>query len=394
MTPHQLLRRAPRRSFLAALAFLLLTGLLSTGPAAAHNFTKTDGNDSPGKIDLKAVSVSHTSTSVVHKVQTFNAWTPQSLGDDSFFIIQIDKNNDRNYERCAFIFYTSRLRGSLTNCGNVFIRFLPVAKLSGTTAKITIPKTETGNVYWWAGVSVWDGPSPCANVCVDFAPNRFPDILHDLKPPVVQMTQEPLRVWESFEDANFRFPFFVSDANSGIDFWKVRRVNQEAGTQTTVSTGGGTANQNPLIAGVAGQQRWFHVEAFDRQGNRKIGPERQVLVPFDDDELGSAGVFSAGAVPGVLNSDAYGGTYTTLAVGETLTYTYNDTGFGCREFSLIGPGSGDWIVGVDVGGSGEGASAPGGGQRQTLFSTQVCSDTTITIEVQSGSGFAVDAFAI
>ena len=72
-----------------------LPGVLGTGPAAAHTFTKNDGNDSPGKLDLRAVSVSHTSTAVVHKVKTYDAWTPRSLGNDSFFIIQIDKNNDR-----------------------------------------------------------------------------------------------------------------------------------------------------------------------------------------------------------------------------------------------------------------------------------------------------------
>lgn len=138
--------RASTRPLLAATALLLVSGLLSTGPASAHTFTKTDGNDSPSRIDLKAVSVSHTSTGVVHKVQTYNPWTPASLQHDSFFVIQIDKNNDRRYERCAFIFYRSRLRGSLSNCRAQFIRYLPVAKLSGTSARITIPKSETGGV--------------------------------------------------------------------------------------------------------------------------------------------------------------------------------------------------------------------------------------------------------
>ena len=127
-----------KRPLLATIAFLLLPALLS---AAAHTSTRNDGNDSPSKIDLKAVSVSHTSTGIVHKVQTYNSWTPASLQHDSFFVIGINKDADARYERCAFIYFTSRLRGQLSNCGSQFISFLPVAKLNGTTAKITDPES-------------------------------------------------------------------------------------------------------------------------------------------------------------------------------------------------------------------------------------------------------------
>ncbi len=108
--------RSSRRLLLAAVGFALVSGILSAGPVAAHNFTKSDGNDSRGRLDLRSVSVSHTATGVAHKVTTYNSWTSRSLGADSFFIIQIDKNHDQRYERCAFIFFASRLRGSLTNC--------------------------------------------------------------------------------------------------------------------------------------------------------------------------------------------------------------------------------------------------------------------------------------
>ena len=146
MSRHTRAHRSSRHLLLAVVAFLLVMGLLSAGPAAAHKFTKIDGNDSPGKLDLRAVSVSHTTTGLVHTFRTYGPWTAKSLGADSFFLIQIDKNKDRRYERCAFIFYSNRLRGSLTNCRAVFIQFLPVVKLSGTAAKITIPKSLIGNV--------------------------------------------------------------------------------------------------------------------------------------------------------------------------------------------------------------------------------------------------------
>jgi hypothetical protein len=235
--------RASRKLTLAILASLLVTGLFSAGPAAAHTVTRTDGNDSPGKLDLRSTSVSHTSTGVVHKVTTYGTWTAPSLGNDSFFIIQIDKNNDRTYERCAFIFYASRLRGSLTNCRRTFIRSLPVAKLSGTTAKITIPKSLLTPQYWWGVASLWDGPAPCGNGCVDFVPNTFPDVRHDLTPPVITMATTPLRVWEISETPLFNFTFTVSDAHSGMKSWRVERRTFEQTTWEVVSTGTGSGTR-------------------------------------------------------------------------------------------------------------------------------------------------------
>jgi hypothetical protein len=390
MTRHLRFHIASRGSFLAAVAFLLVAGLLSTAPATAHTFTKTDGNDSPSKIDLKSVSVSHTRTGVVHKVQTFNAWTPQSLGHDSFFIIQIDKNNDRNYERCAFIFYTSRLRGSLTNCRAVFIRFLPVAKLSGTTAKITIPKSQTGNVYWWAGVSVWDGPSPCANICVDFAPNLFPDILHDMIKPVVNMATDPLRVWEDSTGPAFGLPFSVSDAHSGIESWTVQSHAIGSGTWTFVLSGTGAGSKDPPITSAEGTRLDYRVVARDKQGNQRIGPSRRVYIPRDDDSLGPEGEFSVAPTP-VSDATAFGGFLSPMAATETLTYTWTPDVTDCL-FELIGPGDGTWTIEV----SADGVLAPPVSDpdiddlpRQTIYSDASCA-TTYVVTVTDGV-FDLDA---
>jgi hypothetical protein len=95
MSRHTRAHRSPRHLLLAVVAFLLVMGLLSAGPAAAHKYTKIDGNDSPGRLDLRSVSVSHTATGVVHTFRTYASWTAKSLGADSFFLVQIDKNKDR-----------------------------------------------------------------------------------------------------------------------------------------------------------------------------------------------------------------------------------------------------------------------------------------------------------
>lgn len=378
-----------RRLLLAAVGFVSVSSVLSAGPVAAHTSTKTDGNDSPGKLDLRSVSVSHTATGVVHKVTTYNSWTSRSLGADSFFIIQIDKNNDRHYERCAFIFYTNRLRGSLTNCGAQFIRFLPVSKVSGTTAKITIPKSQTGRLYWWAGGSLWDGPAPCGNGCIDFAPNNFPDILHDLIPPLVDMQTVPfLRVWEDSTTPDFVLPFSVSDEHAGIKTWTVQRRPVGSALWTDVTSGASPGDKTPVINSADGTRMDYRVVAIDKQGNQRIGPTRRVYIPTDDDDLATE--FSA---PPTSASDvtAFGGSYSQMSSG-TFTYTWTPNPADCL-FELIGPGSGTWNVTVTPSAgtpttidNSQFTAAP----RQTLYSNNGCNATSYVVTWNSGT-FGLDA---
>ena len=385
--------RSSRRLLLAAVGFALVSGILSAGPVAAHNFTKSDGNDSRGRLDLRSVSVSHTATGVVHKVTTYNSWTSRSLGADSFFIIQIDKNDDRNYERCAFIFFTNRLRGSLTNCGARFIQFLPVTKLSGTTAKITVPKSQTGSVYWWAAASLWDGPAPCGNGCVDFAPNNFPDILHDMLPPILTMTTDPLRIWELPTDsttANFGLPFSLSDPDAGIKSWTVQSHAIGSGNWTFVISGTGAGSKDPPITSVEGARLDYRVVAKDRQGNRTIGLTRRVYIPKDDDDPVIAAGFSVPPAP-ASDVTAFGDSYSQMSSG-TFTYTWTPNPADCL-FELIGPGSGPWNVTVTpLGGSPtiiddmSFTDAP----RQTLYSNNDCNATSYVVTWNSGT-FGLDA---
>jgi hypothetical protein len=390
MSRHTRAPRSSRHLLLAVVAFSLLTGLLTAGPAAAHKFTKIDGNDSPGKLDLRAVSVSHTATGLVHTFRTYGPWTAKSLGADSFFLIQIDKNKDRKYERCAFIFYSNRLRGSLTNCRAVFIQFLPVVKVSGTAARITIPKSLIGNVYWWAGASRWDGPAPCRRGCIDFAPNNFPDILHDMVLPVATMTMNttPLRVWEDSTTLAFGLPFSVSDAHSGIKSWTVQRSVIDSVVWTNVFSGTGAGNKEPPITnGTEGTRMDYRVVARDKQGNQKISLSRRVYIPTDDDDLASE--FSVAPTP-ASDPTAFGGAYSQMSSG-TFTHNWTPNPADCL-FELIGPGSGTWSVQVAAGANPPTTISDTGfpdQPRQTLYSDSSCA-TSYTVTWVSGV-FGLDA---
>ena len=252
------------------------------GPVAAHKFTKTDGNDSPGKLDLRSVVGEPHGDRCGAQVHDLRPWTSRSLGADSFFIIQIDKNDGpQRYERCAFIFYTNRLRGSLTNCRRaVHPSSCPSSKVSGTAAKITIPKSQTGNVYWWAGASLWVGPAPCAGRgCIDFAPNNFPDILHDMVLPVVSMTATTAACVGGLDGPDFTFPFSVSDAHSGIKSWTVQRRQVGSLSWTFVASGTSAGPKSPDHSSVEGTRLDYRVVAKDKQGNKKISPSRRVYIP-------------------------------------------------------------------------------------------------------------------
>jgi hypothetical protein len=385
------------------IAFSLVAGLLGGGPAVAHTFTKSDGNDVKGKLDIRSVTVSHTATgAVVYRFRTYNSWTARELGPRrSFFIIQISEDGptDRNYDLCAFIFFASgKLRGSLTDCGQTRFRGLNVAKLSGTTAKLTIPKPALPSIYWWGSASVWFGPAPCADGCVDFAPNRYPDLLHDLLPPSISMTTSALRIWEGSNgtDTTFDFPFNVTDANVGMKSWKVesRLVGETTWHQEAAGTGGGS--KNPTITELAGQYT-YRVTAIDKQGN-KATKSRPVFVPTDVTDPGGPGTFTGGAT--TIVAGAYGGDLVALNdTGDEYRLEYVDPGGPCRAFDVIGPGTGDWVVQVeapDLSISGPLAATDfPDDQRQRLFKlASICGDFTITFTVTSGSGFAIDAVLI
>lgn len=219
-------RRTPKGPLFAALALLLVSGLLSASPSAAHTFTKKDGDDTPSRLDIRSASVEHLGRTVVHTVRTYEGWTPKNLGKDSFVVFEIDKDFDNDFEQCAFIFFAGgKLRGSLTHCRQTFIRSLNVAKAAKAVASIKIPTENTGQVYRWVVFSFWTGlAARCSDLCFDAAPNRPPPIIHDLKPPVVTMP-EPLfvRVSDSGTTSDFPFPFGVSDAHSSVSSWTIQR---------------------------------------------------------------------------------------------------------------------------------------------------------------------------
>jgi hypothetical protein len=397
MSGHAKSHRSSWQLLLPAVALMLVAGLLSAGPVAAHTFTRNDGNDSPGKLDLRSVSVSHTSTGVVHKIRTYGKWTARSLGRDSFFIFQIDKDNrdepirDR-YERCAFIFFAGgRLRGSLTNCGSQFIRYLPVAKVSGTVAKITIPKSQTGKVYWWAVASLWDGPAPCGNGCIDFAPNNFPDVLHDLARPSVVIDAFSTISTDFSASTTIPIGFTATDTGgSGIRNWKVQSSPLGSLPWTTRAEGTGGGSQIGNVVLQEGSSYFIRALAWDKHGNMDTSATRMLRVPFDDSN--GMMVYSDSWVVDNTDAEYFLSSHHVGDAGDSVTFTVTGEGISI----VSGPGTGTVSMTVD------GADGP------TLYMSEVRPKRgvaihhdwndfltrEITLTVDADSTFILDGIAV
>jgi hypothetical protein len=380
----------------AGAAVALAMGMLTAPPSLAHSFTKTDGNDTAGRLDLSSVSVAHTRGAIVYTFTTRSTWTNASLGTRSFFLVGIDKDGDRDHERCAFIFFDTRLRGALTNCGTRFLDPLTASHPSPKVAKIEISDVgDFGRAYWWYGASRWFGGAPCGSGCEDFVPNRFPDILHDLTNPVVTMPEPSMvRVWEVGTTTDLTFPFAVTDAHSGVGGWAVeRRPAFGPAEWTPVLTGTGSGSLSPTIVGTPPGRFKFRVVAVDRQGNQGIGDNRYVHVPSDVTPSGPGSFSDTGAVE-TPDADAWGGGYVPLDAGESYTVVVPALQDGCLV-ELVGPGSGDWVVDVSISGTLRSIAAVDieDGPRRTLFSwcASTVGETTFTFTVASGTGFGVDA---
>jgi len=394
MSRHAGLHRSSSQLLLAAVASLLVLGLLSIGPAAAHNFTKTDPDDTRGLLDLRSASVSHTTNAVVHSFRTFAGWAPRDLGRmSSLFVIGIDKNNDASQaERCVFVFFSSRLRARLINCiTGAGLGPVPVSKPNRTTVKVNIPKTVTGPSYRWAVISLYFQKKPCLNGCFDGVPNLTGFILHDLIPPTVSMDTDPLRVWETDTDANFEFPFTVSDTGgTSVATWRIQKREPGGAWQDTGVSGAGGGPFNPTVPGEEGTRNHYRVVAVDMHANRTNGPAVLVYIPTDDDNLGPAGVFS-NPPTSVANEVFFSGGYSPMAATDTLTYTFTAPGGDCT-FELIGPGDGTWTIEVSAdGGLATSVSDTDRDDlpRQTIYSDGSCA-TTYVVTVTAGT-FNLDA---
>ena len=188
-------------------ALLLVSAVLSAAPAAAHTFTKNDGNDSPSKIDIRSASVSQHRRAWCTRSRPGTRGHRRASSTIRSSSSSIDKDSDPDYERCAFIFYTDaapRLALQLRST----VHPVPARREGvGHDGEDHDPQepdsaTSTGGRLRASGseqLRVETGASTSRRT-------TFPDILHDLMPPVVTMDRDAAPRVGGVDDPDVRLP--------------------------------------------------------------------------------------------------------------------------------------------------------------------------------------------
>ncbi len=181
-----------------------------------------------------------------------------------------------HYERCAFIYYTSRLRGQLSNCRGA-VHPVPDRREGERNDREDHDPEEPDRrrLYWYGSELLGREPLRARTCVVDFAPNKFPDILHDLKPPAIEMTTTPLRTWQSSTSPDFCSRSRCSMSIRASIPGGSERHSYETTALERWSRPAGAAVTELRRSSASPATRFYRVVAVDKHGNVKVGPEQE-----------------------------------------------------------------------------------------------------------------------
>lgn len=400
-----MLGRGPRRTWAAGvlLALVIVAGIAPV--ATAHEFVKEDRDDTRGPLDLASVTTSHPDDpgGVAFTLRTYRSWSSRSLNPDRarYFAVALDtdmqRNDDRVYERCAFVYYQRQLRAILTNCRHRRLESLLRLRPDDTSVEIFLSHGDVGFTHQWAAFSYY-GDGPCARTCVDSVPNQLPLILHDLIAPrvtVMSPAQGLITDHSATNTVPVQFSAMDDDGGSGVATWDLQRAFF-GNDWITIDTGSGGGDQTAMLTVPEGRRVQYRVTAVDLHENIDPSGSYSLAAPFDDDD--EAATYS-GTHSEVQNSHAYQGSYHVLGVDGKLTYPISAE---LGHLTLIGNGSGDWRIRVvvtrDLGGAIQldqtiDSSVVQDGWRWVIFASGAATlfcPCTARVRVTQGSGASVD----
>ncbi|MGH3012292.1 MAG: hypothetical protein ACRDMY_10730 [Gaiellaceae bacterium] len=268
-----------RMSRALAVAAVALFALVGAEAASAGANTVQDGNDRPGRLDIRSVSQGHSGGKVTHTIRTFGRW-PKSLLDErhsNSFLVLINTDSDARVERFVVIITVrGRVTAGVLTAGGNFLGRTDVSRPGRRSLRVSISRNRLGNPagYGWQAFSSFQGSGGCRNGCVDRAPNRVRLLLHDLRAPAVSFPQPPPPAGQTYD-----LQFTVRDrGGSSLDLWRLE--HREAGIWEEVDHGRDTGPQSvPFTAAAPGDVDVFRVVAVDEHGNRTVSLERQVTAP-------------------------------------------------------------------------------------------------------------------
>lgn len=251
-------------------------GLAWVGAAQASFAAFADGNDRPGRLDIKRVTEDHGAGGrLVHTITTFGRWPKSLLGPSTpnFFILDISLDGDDQPERFVFIFSTAngRMVAVVTRPNGRTVGSATASKPNAKTVKVSFLRSRLGNPtgYRWLAASVFRGRG-CRGGCTDRAPNGR--VLHDIRAPVIDFPQPQ----DPAATNPYDLDFTVSDlGGSGPASWELQRFD---GSQWVTIASSPTTLPFSFMA-AAGATDQFRVVAVDGHGNQTVSPIRTVTAP-------------------------------------------------------------------------------------------------------------------
>jgi hypothetical protein len=367
----------------------MAVALVASGNAHADRKSVSDGNDRPGKLDIRSASHGHAGGRVVHTISTFSTWRVGLLGPrtPNLFAVEISTDGDRALERVALIFSRrGRMIAQVYRLSNrrlIFVGSASASKPNARTVRLSIRPSHLGDPagYRWKAHSQYRAAGACSNFCIDKAPNRG-RVLHDITAPAIRLTSFPAIP----ADIEYDVSFTVSDrGGAGLRRWQLQHRPFGTAGWTTVASGASGGLRTHHHVSVEDNDDQFRVVAVDRQGNRRISPTRLVSVPIDDASeppLVYTGTWAHG--PG--DPQDFRDTLSSSAtLDDTVVLTF--TG---RYVAWVAPGGGDGVASVMTDGvpAGEVFLADFSGRRRIVFQHTFASAGThsITITVTSDGG--------
>jgi hypothetical protein len=359
-----------------------LSALFVAEAAQAGTATISDGNDTPGILDISSVSHGHSAGKVSHTIRTFANWPIGLLGPSTpnFFSLEISTDGDRAPERFVLIFSSGgHMIAGVADTNQQFVGSASASRPNRHTVRVTIRPELLGDPtgYRWQALSFYEASGGCGGGCFDKAPNRTRQVLHDLRAPTVSFPQPGVPAGTSYPVG-----FSVSDTGgSGLDSWRLQRRPAGATTWATVKSGSTAGPKTYNHVGAQGQNRQFRVVAIDRHGNRRTSPVRTVSVPVDDaaPAFSYVGTWSTGGTPGV---DFLGTLHASSTAGDTATVVVSG-----RYVALIAPGgAGAAEVRIDGGAPVAVDLTAFTGPRQVVYETSFGSAVPRTLEVRVVNG--------
>jgi hypothetical protein len=270
-----------------AATLVVAAALVAPSAASASGIYRTDGNDTPGPLDLASVRLSPIKGGDRFQIKTLTKFTANQLdGRHGWFRVEIDTNADRDPNFVVFVYYYDGKLYALLTRGSSVLRRLAVHRVDKRTVSFDLKHAFLGSRYSYdfGILSVWRA-SPCSKTkpCVDGIPNRYPLIRRDYTAPTVDFGDPIVFTTDESPDLPFGISFKVRDDEfgSGVKAWRFE--SRDHGTTSwTVVKKGTTKSPTVDVPGVEGSTYDYRVSAVDRQGNRRTTKARTATVPFDD----------------------------------------------------------------------------------------------------------------